>query len=251
MIRKILIIAIAFLPLLCSAKKKCTIGIVAVIDDNGRVTHFHEDGSVSYSWEIRDRGSNKSIIKEDYPLSLDLHIRQLEIDRISKNYRYRVNDEKFKSYSHARKRIQYYEKEAAKVGATLYIEKLKHNRGFSICGHEDLPLPEPYIKTRYDKIIEKKQKAQKEKEDPAKNDVTKVDPFKKPPAPKQKLEKQENIRTFTIKDGAQIKGRLVGVAYLKKAVVLQGSKNERLYVPLSSFSQSDLNFIKNWWAENS
>jgi len=157
MINKILTIAIALLPLFSLAKKKCTIGIVAVIDDNGRVTHFHEDGSVSYSWEIRDRGSNKSIIKEDYPLSLDLHIRQLEIDRISKNYRYRVNNEKFKSYSHARKRIQYYEKEAAKVGATLYIEKLKHNRGFSICGHEDLPPPEPYIKTPYDEIIKKKQ----------------------------------------------------------------------------------------------
>ena len=155
------IIAIAFLPLFSLAKKKCTIGIVAVIDDNGRVTHFHEDGSVSYSWRIRDRGSNKSIIHENLPLPLDLHLRQLEIDRISKNYRYRVNDEKFKSYSHARKRIQYYEKEAAKVGATLYIEKLKHNRGFSICGHEDLPPPEPYIKTPYDEIIKKKQADQK------------------------------------------------------------------------------------------
>ena len=149
-------IAIAFLPLLSLAKKKCTIGIVAVIDGD-RITHFHEDGSVSYSWRIRSWGIHGQRIKEDNPLPLDLHLRQLEIDRISKNYRYRVNDEKFKSYSHARKRIQYYEKEAAKVGVTLYIEKLKHNRGFSICGHEDLPPPEPYIETPYDEIIKKKQ----------------------------------------------------------------------------------------------
>jgi hypothetical protein len=63
--------------------------------------------------------------------------------------------------------------------------------------------------------------------------------------------KKASIRTFTNKFGAEIKGQLVGVAYLKKAVVLRCSKNERLYVPISSFSESDLNYIKNWLAENS
>ena len=158
MIKKILIPCISFIAFLSFGEKKCKIGgISATIDDSGRVTNFHPDGTVSYSREYKQKSIYQYRVRQDNPLYLDLHLRQKEIDKVTQNYRYRVNAEKFKSYSHARKRIQYYEKEAEKAGVSLHIEKLKHNKGFIISGHESLPMPEPYIKTKYDDIIKNKQ----------------------------------------------------------------------------------------------
>ena len=97
------------------------------------------------------------------------------------------------------------------------------------------------------KVQEEKVRKEKEKEKIARKKML----ANKTASQKEDALKKASIRTFTNKFGAEIKGQLVGVAYLKKAVVLRCSKNERLYVPISSFSESDLNYIKNWWAENS
>jgi len=38
---------------------------------------------------------------------------------------------------------------------------------------------------------------------------------------------------------------------LKKAAVLRINRDERLYVPISLFCESDLEYIKAWWRNNS
>jgi len=113
-----------------------------------------------------------------------------------------------------------------------------------------------YLISYYDlaqKELHDKRKAeeQKDREEKEKEKIARKKLANKTVSQKKEASKQEDIRTFTNKSGAEIKGRLVGVAYLKKAAVLRINRDERLYVPISLFCESDLEYIKAWWRNNS
>jgi len=63
-----------------------------------------------------------------------------------------------------------------------------------------------------------------------------------------KISKKKTVRDFKGKNGKVIKGFLVSIHSVNKTAKIKSSKGPTLNIPIQSFCNADISYMKSWWA---